>query len=87
MNLDDCLSDYTHANCPSSGRKGILLSLESREGRRKGEKKKKGKKKQKQKKEKKTGPRTDSISMTDVLTELVACMADPTSSECTDAFG
>ena len=87
MNLDDCLSDYTHANCPSSGRKGILLSLESREGRRKGEKKKKGKKKQKQKKEKKTEERTDSISMTDVLTELVACMADPTSSECTDAFG
>ena len=87
MNLDDCLSDYTHANCPSSGRKGMLLSLESREGRRKGEKKKKGKKKQKQKKEKKTEERTDSISMTDVLTELVACMADPTSSECTDAFG
>ena len=87
MNIDDCLSDYTHANCPSSGRKGILLSLESREGRRKGEKKKKGKKKQKQKKEKKTEPRTDSKSMTDVLTELVACMADPTSSECTDAFG
>ena len=76
------MSDYTHADCPSSGRKGKLPFLESREGRRKGEKKKK-----KQKQEKKTAQRTDSKSMTEVLTELVACMADPTSSECTDAFG
>ena len=66
----------------------MLPSLESREGRRKGEKKKKGKKKKKkQNKEKKTEERTDSKSVADVLTELVACMADPTSSECTDAFG
>ena len=86
INLDACFSDYTHSDCPSSGRKGLLSSLEGREGRRKGEKKKKkGKKKQKQ--EKKAEQRTDSKSMTDVLTELVACMADPTSSECTDAFG
>ena len=86
INPDACLSDYTHADCPSSGRKGKLPFLEIREGRRKGEKKKKkGQKKQKQ--EKKTAQRTDSKSMTDVLTELVACMADPTSSECTDAFG
>ena len=82
INPDACLSDYTHADCPSSGRKGKLPFLESREGRRKGEKKKK-----KQKQEKKTAQRTDSKSMTEVLTELVACMADPTSSECTDAFG
>ena len=63
----------------------MLPSLDGREGRRKGEKKK-GKKK-KQQKEKKTEQRTDSKSVADVLTELVACMADPTSSECTDAFG
>ena len=64
----------------------MLPSLDGREGRRKGEKKK-GKKKKKQQKEKKTEQRTDSKSVADVLTELVACMADPTSSECTDAFG
>ena len=78
------MSDYTHSNCPTTGRKG---SLEVREGKRKGEKKKGKKKQKKQQKEKKTGQRTDSKSVTDVLTELVACMADPTSSECTDAFG
>ena len=65
----------------------MLPSLDGREGRRKGEKKKGKKKKRKQQKEKKTEQRTDSKSVADVLTELVACMADPTSSECTDAFG
>ena len=66
----------------------MLSSLEAeREGRRKREKKK-GKKKKKQKQqEKTTSQRTDSKSIPDVLTELVACMADPTSSVCTDAFG
>ena len=65
----------------------MLPSLDGREGRRKGEKKRGKKKKKKQQKEKKTEQRTDSKSVADVLTELVACMADPTSSECTDAFG
>ena len=65
----------------------MLPSLDGREGRRKVEKKKGKKKKKKQQKEKKTEQRTDSKSVADVLTELVACMADPTSSECTDAFG
>ena len=65
----------------------MLPSLDGREGRRKGEKKKGKKKKKKQQKENKTEQRTDSKSVADVLTELVACMADPTSSECTDAFG
>lgn len=58
--------------------------MEGREGRRKKEKKTK---KQKHKRQKDSELRTDSKSVTEVLTELVACMADPTSSECTNAFG
>ena len=60
--------------------------MEEREARKKGDKKK-GKNKQKKQKKKKIGQRTDSTSITEVLTELVACMKDPTSSACTDAFG